>query len=327
MLMTEGKWRRPKLFLVTGGCGFIGSHLVETLCAGGSRVRVLDDLSTGRRSNVPARVEVIEGDVADPATVAHAMSGVDACFHLAAVASVARSMTDWIGTSRINLGGTVNVLDAARRAACEAPVPVVFASSAAVYGDPGVALLDESERTEPLSPYGADKLASELHAAVATRLHNVPCLGLRFFNVYGPRQVPSSPYSGVISRFADALARNSAIEIFGDGEQVRDFVFVRDVVDALMKAVERAGQGESGICNVCTGRATSIRELAANVGKAIGTNVGVSFLPPRPGDIRQSVGDPSRARDMLRWQSRTPLEAGLKTTLTWYQDCLQASEL
>ncbi|SUS04144.1 Epimerase [uncultured Defluviicoccus sp.] len=322
MLITGGKWRRPELFLVTGGCGFIGSHLVEVLCARGSHVRVLDDLSTGKRANVPALTEVIEGDVADPAAVAHAMSDVDACFHLAAVASVARSTTDWVGTSRINLGGTVNVLDAAR-CAREAPIPVVFASSAAVYGNPGVPLLRESQETVPLSPYGADKRASELHAAVATQLHNVPCVGLRFFNVYGPRQDPSSPYSGVISRFADALARNSTIEIFGDGEQVRDFVFVHDVVDALMKAMERAGQGESGICNVCTGRATSIRELALNVGRAAGTDVGMNLLPPRPGDIRQSVGDPTKARDMLRWQSRTSLEAGLKTTLTWYHECLQ----
>ena len=323
MLITGGKWRRPESFLVTGGCGFIGSHLVEVLCARGSQVRVLDDLSTGKRTNVPALAEVIEGDVADPAAVAHAMSGVDACFHLAAVASVARSTTDWIGTSRINLGGTVNVLDAARCAAREAPVPVVFASSAAVYGNPSVPLLRESQETAPLSPYGADKRASELHAAVATRLHKVPCLGLRFFNVYGPRQDPSSPYSGVISRFANALARNSAIEIFGDGDQVRDFVFVNDVVDALMKAMERAGQRESGICNVCTGRATSVRELADRVGMALGSDVGVVFLPPRAGDIRQSVGDPSKARDVLRWQSRTSLEAGLKTTLTWYHECLQ----
>lgn len=323
MLISGSKWRRPELFLVTGGCGFIGSHLVEALCAGGSRVRVLDDLSTGKRANVPALTEVLEGDVADPAVVARAMSGVDACFHLAAVASVARSTTDWTGTSRINLGGTVNVLDAARCAAHGAPVPVVFASSAAVYGNPSVPLLDELEQTAPLSPYGADKLASELHAAVATRLHKIPCLGLRFFNVYGPRQDPSSPYSGVISRFADAVARRSTIEIYGNGEQVRDFVFVHDVVDALMKAMERADQGGSGICNVCTGRATSVRDLARVMREGAGTDVSMTFLPARAGDIRQSVGDPSQAKDMLCWQSQTSLEAGLKTTLTWYQQCLQ----
>lgn len=312
----------PKKILVTGGCGFIGSHLVQALQDHGLYVRILDDFSTGKRNNVSALAEIIEGDVADPAAVADAMSGMDACFHLAAIASVARSTADWAGTSRINLGGTVNVLDAARNAGRGAPVPVVFASSAAVYGNPTVSLLRENQEPAPLSAYGADKRACELHAMVATRLHEVPCVGLRFFNVYGPRQDPSSPYSGVISRFAEALARGAAIEIHGDGEQVRDFVFVQDVVQALLHAMERAHALGPRIFNVCTGRPTSIRELARLMRQDAGTQIGVTFLPRRAGDIRVSVGDPSRARETLQWRAQTSLETGLNKTLAWYQECL-----
>ncbi len=176
-------------YLVTGGAGFIGSHLVESLLAEGHVARVLDDLSTGQRENLPPAAELILGDVADPATTSAAMAGMDGCFHLAAIASVARAAEDWPGTHRVNLGGTVAVLDAARARR----VPVVFASSAAVYGDCADRPLTEAAPTHPLSAYGADKLGSELHAAVATGVFGVPTVGLRFFNVFGPRQDPDSP--------------------------------------------------------------------------------------------------------------------------------------
>ena len=186
-------------YLVTGGCGFIGSHLVDDLVAAGHGVRILDDLSIGTLAHKPPGVEFIRGDVAEPTVVADALRDMDGCFHLAAVASVERSNMDWLGTHRTNLTGAVTVFNAARRTA----LPVVFASSAAVYGDNADFPLSEETRPRPLSAYGADKLGCELHGVVAGRIHRVPTCGLRFFNVYGPRQDPRSPYSGVISIFSD----------------------------------------------------------------------------------------------------------------------------
>ena len=246
-------------YLVTGGCGFIGSHLVDALAYAGHRVRVLDDLSTGKVENVSVPVELLVGDAGDRETVARAMAGVDGCFHLAAVASVVRANEDWCGTHRANLTATVNVMDAARSVRCQ--VPVVYASSAAVYGDNPAVPLDEDATTRPLTAYGADKLGCELHARVAGQVHGVPTSGLRFFNVYGPRQDPSSPYSGVISIFADRMARGEGITVFGDGMQERDFVYVGDVVRHLIAGMEHADT-DAAVYNVCTGRATTILELA-----------------------------------------------------------------
>ncbi|MGH7152360.1 MAG: NAD-dependent epimerase/dehydratase family protein, partial [Acetobacteraceae bacterium] len=182
-------------WLVTGGAGFIGSHLCDALLRRGDAVRVLDDLSTGKRENLPAGAELMIGDIADPAAVERALAGVDGCFHLAAIASVARGIDDWLGTHCTNLTGTITVFDAVRRH----PVPVIYASSAAVYGDCPAQPLTERAPTAPLSAYGADKLGCELHARVARQVHGITTVGLRFFNVYGPRQDPDSPYSGVIS--------------------------------------------------------------------------------------------------------------------------------
>ena len=204
-------------WLVTGGCGFIGSHLVEALLRRGERVRILDDLSTGRRHDVLAGAEIIVGDVADPVAVARAMDGVDGCFHLAAIASVQRCNEDWLGTHRTNLTGAITVFDAARTARRDAPVPVVYASSAAVFGDNPETPLAETATLRPLSAYGADKLGCELHGRVAWNVHGVPTTGLQFFNVYGPRQDPSSPYSGVIAIFADRIADGRTVEILATG--------------------------------------------------------------------------------------------------------------
>src|SRR5579862_232702 len=257
-------------WLVTGGCGFIGSHLVDALLARGDRVRVLDDLSTGKRANIPASAELVIGDVADPSAIARAIGGVDGIFHLAAVASVQRSTEDWIGCHRTNLTGSIAVFDAARRARAKAPLPVVYASSAAVYGDNPAVPLRENATLQPLSAYGADKLGSELHGRVAAHVHGVPTTGLRFFNVYGPRQDPRSPYSGVISIFCDRLRAGRAITIFGDGSQTRDFVYVGDVVAALAAAMARlvaAPQPLGDVVNVCTGRATAVGALAATIAR------------------------------------------------------------
>lgn len=307
-----------KTFLVTGGCGFIGSHLVEALLRQGARVRVLDDLSTGKRVNLPADAELVVGDVADPAIVRTAISGVDGCFHLAAVASVQRSVEDWLGTHRTNLTGTIAILEAARRARSDRPVPVVYASSAAVYGDNPDLPLRETAAPRPLSAYGADKLGSELHARVASLVHGVPTAGLRFFNVYGPRQDPASPYSGVISIFCDRLRRGEAITVYGDGQQVRDFVYVGDVVAALLAAMGRCSS-DPIVTNVCSGRPTSVLELARCIAEILGVPLAPDHAPARAGDIRASIGDPAHMGRTLGVSATTSLEVGLRNTLRWME--------
>ena len=301
-------------FLVTGAAGFIGSYLVDSLLADGHAVRGLDNLSTGRVENLDPRCQLLRGDVADPAAVRAAIYGVHGCFHLAAVASVQRGNEDWVGTHRANQTGTVAVLDAARAAG---RVPVVYASSAAVYGTvDGVATEDLPPR--PRTAYGADKLGSELHARVGALVHGVPSAGLRFFNVYGPRQDPHSPYSGVISIFARRIAEGAGISIHGDGSQTRDFVFVADVMRhlrAAMDVVAAPGPAQSHVFNVCTGRETSVAGLASTLADLAGHDVTITHGPTRAGDIARSIGSPERATAALRVQATTLLRDGLRTLL------------
>ena len=274
-------------YLVTGGCGFIGSHLIDALVRDGHQVRVLDDLSTGRRENLPQNAKLTVGSVADAALVADLMRGADGCFHLAAVASTQRSNEAWVDTHRSNLSGTVCVLDAAR----VRQVPVIYASSAAVYGAQGPWPIRETDALRPVTAYGADKLGSEHHARVAGLIHKVPTLGFRFFNVYGPRQDAHSPYSGVISIFVDRVLRNQEIDIHGDGTQVRDFIYVLDIVRFLTVGMAKASS-EPRVFNACTGRATSIQALASLIGKLCGREARTRSLPIRAGDIYFSVGSP-----------------------------------
>jgi len=299
-----------KHYLVTGGCGFIGSHLCEALLADGNRVRILDDLSTGKLANKPDDAELIRGDIADPACVGQALAGIDGCFHLAAIASVEKGNRDWLGTHRSNLTGAITVFDAARRVRSGTPLPVVYASSAAVYGDNPYIPLNENSTTKPLSAYGADKLGCELHARVASHVHGVPTVGLRFFNVFGPRQDPSSPYSGVISIFADRLRAGRPVTIYGDGKQTRDFIYVGDVVAALQAAMRMMPAG-SPVFNVCTGRMTSVLDVAQVIARLCGVTASIEFQPPRAGEARVSVGDPARAVSVLGTIATTTLEDGL----------------
>jgi UDP-glucose 4-epimerase len=303
-------------WLVTGGCGFIGSHLVETLLRRGDKVRVLDDLSTGKRDNLPDGVDLIVGDVADPAAVGRAAAGVEGIFHLAAIASVERCRQDWIGCHRTNLTGTITVFEAAARLPSGPPIPVVYTSSAAVYGDNARVPLRETETTRPLSAYGADKLACELNGNVAWLVHRVPNTGLRLFNVYGPRQDPSSPYSGVIAIFADSIAVQRGIRIFGDGRQTRDFIYVADVVAHFLQAMAQARQGAQ-VFNVCTGGATSVLDLATAIAKLAGVPLSVRHESARIGDITASTGDPSAAIEAFGLAARTSLADGLARTLNF----------
>lgn len=297
-------------YVVTGGAGFIGSHLVDTLLGRGHGVRVVDDLSTGSRDNLDPRAEMIVGDVADTATMRHAMTGAAGCFHLAAVASVTRCTEDWVTSHRTNLGGTVAVLDAAR---FHGRVPVVYASSAAVYGEQLRLPIREQAPTAPRSSYGADKLGGELQAQAAFITHGQPSMGFRFFNVYGPRQDPRSQYSGVISVFASRLMAGLPITIHGDGDQSRDFIAVQDIVRFLCTGMETIRhQPQARILNACTGRGTTVRDLARIMGTATGVTANLVPGPARPGDIRASIGDPSHAENVLGIRAQIELGSGLR---------------
>jgi UDP-glucose 4-epimerase len=299
-------------WLVTGGCGFIGSHLVEALLARGDSVRILDNLSTGKRENAPAAAELMIGDVTDYAAVGRAMGDADGCFHLAAVVSVAETAERWIESHRVNQTGTITLFEAIRRSGRVRPL--VYASSAAVYGDSPDLPLSEDGETTAISPYGADKRGSELHARAGWAVHRVPSAGLRFFNVYGPRQDPRSPYAGVIAIFADRLAAGLPITVYGDGQQLRDFIYVGDVVRYLLAAMDRAGAGAE-VFNVCTGRGTTVLELARLIGEILGRRPEITHRPQRAGDIRLSIGAPERAIGALGFAATTALADGLRRTL------------
>jgi len=311
-------------FLVTGGCGFIGSHLVENLLNDGHRVRVLDDLSTGKRENVSSQCEIVIGDVTNSNLVRDCMEDIDGCFHLAAIASVQQSNTHWLRTHQVNLTGTINVFDASRRNR----TPVVYASSAAVYGDNADMPLKESSAVRPLTAYGADKLGSELHARVATLVHGVPTAGMRFFNVYGPRQDPASPYSGVISIFLDRVLRAESLTIFGDGEQTRDFIYVEDVVNFMRIAMSNVSL-HPVVFNICTGESITINQLARIIMSITGVQLQLEHQSSRKGDIRGSVGDPGLAKQVLHMSAEYPLIQGLRKLMeyqeikTWHIQSIQ----
>jgi UDP-glucose 4-epimerase len=297
------------LYLVTGGAGFIGSHLVDALIAAGHRVRVLDDLSTGKRGNIPVGVPLIHADAGDQPRVLEAMKGCDGVFHLAAIASVPRSNEEWLVTHRANQSATVAVMDAARL--CNR-IPVVYASSAAIYGDAGRSIAREERAPQPMTAYGADKLGSELHGAVAWRIHKVATYGCRFFNVYGPRQDPSSPYSGVISIFFKRAMAGEPLFLFGDGQQTRDFIYVADVVSALRRAMTLL-QTRPGayVSNVCTGQGTTITEVAGMIRAACGSVSAIEHKPARDGDIAFSIGSTERMKSLIAKAGETPLADGL----------------
>jgi UDP-glucose 4-epimerase len=301
-------------YLVTGGAGFIGSHLVDSLLDDGHAVRVLDDLSSGNRGNIPAAAEFLKADIADPDVLGLAFDGIDACFHLAAIASVERCNRDWLRTHQVNLTGTVNVFNAVRRLRRDREVPVVYASTAAVYGNSGGAPAAEEGCAAPLSAYGADKRACELHARAAGLTHRISTAGLRFFNVYGPRQDPRSPYSGVIAIFLDRLRRGEAVDIFGDGRQVRDFTYVADAVAALRRAMTAASPS-APLFNVCTGKGTTIRRLAETIADLCGTELVTDCRPARCAEVPISIGDPRLAAEKLGFRARANLLDGLSLTL------------
>jgi UDP-glucose 4-epimerase len=299
-------------YLVTGGCGFIGSHLVERLLASGHRVRVLDDLSTGRLENLPSshsELEFDQGDIGDPAALAAACEEVDGIFHLAALVSVADSVARPVENHRINATGTLNVLMAAREAGVRR---VVFAGTAAVYGNDPALPKREDMTPAPASPYAVAKLMGEHYMRIFFALYGLETVSLRFFNVFGPRQDPRSPYSGVIARFLDAVRGGRAVTIFGDGRQSRDFIHVRDVARGLEAAMRSAYGADGSPINIATGRATDLLRLIEVLETLAGRSIERVFAPARAGDVRHSLADVSRARALLGFEARVPLEEGLK---------------
>lgn len=303
-------------YLVTGGCGFIGSHLVASLLADGHAVRVLDDLSTGRRNNVPTDIEVRVGSVTDPACVEQALEGVDGCFHLAAIASISAAANDWRYAHDVNLTGFLNVVQAIQTSFNSA-IPVVYASSAAVYGDASNPPSKETDRPAPISNYGADKVGCERHATVAATTHDMAILGLRLFNVYGPGQDPSVFSAGVVAKFLRALRSHQPVDVYGDGGQIRDFVHVSDAVRFLTAGMDYAAARAStaDIFNVCTGRGTSILELIDLIGDELRVRPNVRLSPAHRDDIRISIGCPSHAAGSLGIVTDVDLNTGIRNTL------------
>ena len=302
-------------YLVTGGAGFIGSHLSEELVRRGHHVRVVDNFITGKRRNLEhlPGLQVLEGDLAEPGVAAEAVRGVDYILHQAAIPSVPRSVKDPLTSHRANVDASLQLLVAARDAGVRR---LVYAGSSSAYGNTPTLPKREDMPTNPLSPYALQKLAAEQYCQLFTRLYGFETVTIRYFNVFGPRQDPSSPYSGVISLFAAALLAGRAPVIHGDGEQTRDFTFVANVVDGVLRAVD-APAAAGQVVNVATGGRISLNELVRNMNAIVGTDVRPVYGPPRDGDVRDSQADISKAESLLGYVPLVGLEEGLRRTLEW----------
>jgi len=308
-----------ELYLVTGGAGFIGSHIVEWLVREGKSVRVIDDLSTGRRENIAlfsGEIEFIEGDVRDLKVVRDAVNGVKYVFHQAAVPAVPRSVKDPLATNAANVDGTLNILVAARDAGVKR---VVYASSSSVYGDTPTLPKHEDMRPEPRSPYAVSKLAGELYCRVFHDVYRLETVALRYFNVFGPRQDPASQYSAVVPKFITALLRGDPPTIFGDGKQSRDFTYVGNVVEANLLAA-RASGAAGEVFNIACGERITVGELARLLADIVGVEREPVHAPPRPGDVKHSLADIAKAEESLRYRVRVGVREGLRRTVEWYQE-------
>jgi nucleoside-diphosphate-sugar epimerase len=304
-------------YLVTGGAGFIGSHLAEELLARGHRVRIVDNLSTGKRANLASvpSAEFIEGDLADPDVAERAVAGMDYVLHQAAIPSVPRSVKDPATSNRSNITATLNVLVAARDAGVRR---LVYAASSSAYGNTATLPKREDMPANPLSPYALQKFVGEQYCQMFTRLYGFSTVSIRYFNVFGPRQDPGSPYSGVISLFAAALLAGRKPSIQGDGSQTRDFTYVANVVDGVLRACEAPGAvGE--VINVATGGRISLTDLLAAMNRLTGTQIQPTYQEPRAGDVHDSQADISKARATLGYSPLVSLSDGLKLTLDWYK--------
>lgn len=308
-------------YLVTGGAGFIGSNLVEELIKRGEKVRVIDNFSTGKKENIEEflpKIELVQGDIRDLDAVREVVKGVDFVLHQAALASVTRSIEHPLATAESNISGTLNVLIAARDAKVRR---VIYASSSSVYGDNRALLGREDMIPHPLSPYAVSKLSGEYYCQVFYQIYGLETVILRYFNVFGPRQNPVSQYAAVVPKFIKAMLKGKSPSIYGDGEQSRDFTFVENVVEANILACGKekiAGE----ILNIGGGKRTTINQLAKLISRLLDKNVEPIYTNPRPGDIKHSLADITKARRLLNYQPQVDLEKGLRRTLKWYKECL-----
>jgi len=304
-------------YLVTGGAGFIGSHLAEELLRRGHRVRVADNLMTGKRTNLASikAAEFLEGDLADLPFAAQAVAGMDYVLHQAAIPSVPRSVEDPVTSNRANITATMNTLWAAKDAGVRR---LVYAASSSAYGNTPMLPKREDMPTNPLSPYALQKFVGEQYCRLFTSLYGFETVSIRYFNVFGPRQDPGSPYSGVISQFATALLAGRQPTIYGDGEQTRDFTYVANVVDGVLRACE-APKANGEVINVATAGRISLNDLVRVMNRIIGSSVQPIYREPRAGDVRDSQADISKAKALLGYTPTVSLEEGLKLTLDWFQ--------
>jgi nucleoside-diphosphate-sugar epimerase len=304
--------------LVTGGAGFIGSHIGAALVAQGDRVRVLDDLSTGHRRNLEAiggDVEFVQGSVTDPALVARVCEDCDYVFHEAALASVPRSIDDPVRTNAANIDGTLNVLVAARDTGVKR---LVYAASSSAYGDSPTLPKIETMPTLPKSPYAVSKLSGEQYVTVFAQVYGMQTLSIRYFNVFGPRQDPDSPYAAVIPLFIDALLDGRAPTIHGDGEQSRDFTYIDNVVAANLAALS-APKLSGEVVNVALGERTTLNQLYRGIAELLGTDIEPVYGPPRVGDVRDSQASIELAQKLLGYATKVSVQEGLRRTVEWYQ--------
>ncbi|MEO5822899.1 MAG: SDR family oxidoreductase [Vicinamibacteraceae bacterium] len=302
-------------YVVTGGAGFIGSHLTETLLARGERVRVVDNLITGHKRNVQPGAEFVQGDVADLDFAKSAIAGADYVLHQAAIPSVPKSVQDPVSSNRANIDGTLNVLVAARDAKVKR---LIFAASSSAYGNAAALPKREDMGTDPLSPYALQKVVGEQYLQLFTTLYGLETVAIRYFNVFGPRQDPGSPYSGVISLFITKLISGDAPKIYGDGGQTRDFTYVANVVDGVLRAC--TADGASGqVINVATGGRISLNELFTTLRTIIGGTMEPEYLPERAGDVRDSQADIGKAKRILGYSPVVTFEEGLRRTVDWYR--------
>ena len=305
-------------YLVTGGAGFIGSHIATALADRGDTVRVLDNLSTGHRSNlahIVDRIDFIEGDITCRDDVERALDNVDVVYHQAALASVPRSVEAPLDTNAACVTGTVNLLDAARQCGVRR---LIFSGSSSAYGDQPYSSKRENDLPAPLSPYAAAKLAGEYYLQAFTATYGLETVTIRYFNVFGPRQDPNSQYSAVIPLFVTAMLAGKQPTVFGDGTQSRDFTYVANVVDGNLAAADAPGAAGK-VLNVACGRQADLLELIASINRVLGTNIQPIFDSPRPGDVHESLADITRAREILGYEPKVNFDEGLQRSIEYYR--------
>jgi nucleoside-diphosphate-sugar epimerase len=313
------------MYLVSGGAGFIGSNIVRRLVENGEKVRVLDDFSTGKRENLNnleelGKLELVEGSLTDLGAVREAVTGVQFIFHQAAIPSVPRSIAEPLISNAANITGTLNLLEAAREAGVKR---VIYAASSSAYGDTTVLPKVESMAADPMSPYAVGKYTGELYARIYSTLHGIETVSLRYFNIFGPRQDPASEYAAVIPKFIQAMLRGEAPTIYGDGKQTRDFTYIDNAVEANLLACKSDQVGRGEVVNIACGERYSLNQLVGALNDILGTSISPVYSDPKPGDVKHSLADISRAKELLGYEVKVGFREGLEHTVEWFRQVLE----